>query len=275
MKVTPSLFFLLCISSVAIPATGARASGFDRKRSAATKHSIERQRQKVFDFAARQELHHDLKSPVTETPSNVHQQRRGLQADWEQGDGALKLCEAFIEALIGPNSGCMCDEDGDPTSDCREYLSECNVCDTIQSQRSCLVFAAQETKAAISEDVEADCYSYNRGPFDNTICMIDNIVESTCTVTIDGAECKSCEIVVCKSTDGTGILSESYDFDCSNVMEGETWNLCTANIPETSPFLASGNNNRYVDLECGSGGLALSSHVFSVLVSLVVVATFW
>jgi hypothetical protein len=269
MKVTPSLSFLLCISSVAIRVTD--ASGFDRKRSAATKHSIERQRQKVFDFAAQQESHRDL----TETSSNVRQQRRGLQADWEQGDGALRLCEAFIEALIGPNSGCKCDEAGDPSSECQEYLSKCNVCDTIQSQRSCLVFAAEETSAAISEDVEADCYSYNLGPFDNTICMIDNIVESTCTVTIDGAECKSCEIVACSSTDGAGILSETYDFDCSNVMEGETWNLCTANIPETSPFLANGNNNRYVDLECGSGGLAFSFHVLSVLVSLVVVATFW
>jgi hypothetical protein len=265
MKVTPSLSFLLCICSVAIPVIDARAN-----------HSIERQRQKVFEFAAQQESHRDLKSPVTESSSNVNQQRRGLQADWEQDDGALKLCEAFIEALLGPKSGCNCDEDGDPTSECRKFLSECNVCDTIQGQRSCLVFAAEETSAAmISENVEADCYSYNLGPFDNTICMIDNLVENTCTVTIDGVECKSCEIVACRSTDGAGILSGAYNFDCSNVMEGETWNLCTDDLPETSRFLASGNNNRYFDLECGSGGSTLSFHAFSVLVSLIAVSAFW
>lgn len=277
MRITANLSLLLCISSVSIPVTDARASGFDRKRSAATKRSLERQRQKVFDFAAQQESHRQLKASVTESSFNVHQQQRRLQADWEEGDGALKLCEAFIEALIGPNSGCKCDEEGDPTLECQEYLSECNVCDTIQDQRSCLVFAAEETSAAISEDIEADCYSYTLGPFDNTICMIDNVVESTCTITIDGEKCNSCEIVVCRARDGAGILSESYDFDCSNVIEGETWNLCTADVPETSPFLASGNNNRYVELECGvmSGGLALSLHTLSVLVSLIAVATFW
>jgi hypothetical protein len=275
MRITPNLSFFLCISSVAIPVTDARANGFDRKRSAATKRSIEHQRQKVFDFAAQQESRRELKAPVTESSVSVHQQRRRLQADWEQGDGALKLCEAFIEALIGPNSGCKCDEEGDPTSECQEYLSECNVCDTIQGQRTCLVFAAEETSAAISEENDADCYSYNLGPFDNTICTIDNVVENTCTVTIDGEECNSCAIVACGATDGEGVLSGSYDFDCSNVMKGETWNLCTDNIPETSPFLASGNNNRYLDLECGSGGFATSLHTISVLISLIAVAAFW
>jgi hypothetical protein len=44
-------------------------------------------------------------------------------------------------------------------------------------------------------------------------------------------------------------------------------NLCTDNIPDTSPFLASGNNNRYVDLVAGLEG-CLSLNSLSLLVRL-------
>jgi hypothetical protein len=78
-------------------------------------------------------------------------------------------------------------------------------------------------------------------------------------------------------SDGTGVLDESYDIDCSNVIEGETWNLCIDDLPDTSPFLASGNNDLFTALYCGSGesgGSPLSFHGLSVLVSVVAVATF-
>jgi hypothetical protein len=83
-----------------------------------------------------------------------------------------------------------------------------------------------------------------------------------------------------------------YDIDCSNIIAGETWNLCTDTIPETSRFLAAGNNDRFEDPDCSeagggkgalalptgggndSGGKALSFHVLSV-VSLIAVAAFW
>jgi hypothetical protein len=245
MKVTSNLSFLVCISSVVMPAIDARASGFSYKRSTATKRSIKDQ-----------------------------EVSRTLQTDDEL---ALQLCETFLEILLGPNSGCTCAEDGELTSDCEDFLSQCDICDTIQGERTCLAFAEEESTAASTSDIVADCFAYESGPFANTICTLDNFVESTCTITIDGKECNSCAIVACSATDGTGVFEDSYDFDCSNVIEGETWNLCTADIPETSRFLAIGNNDLFTDLDCSSresGGFALSFHGLSVLVSLIVVASF-
>jgi hypothetical protein len=47
-----------------------------------------------------------------------------------------------------------------------------------------------------------------------------------------------------------------YDIDCSNIIAGETWNLCTADIPETSPLIPFGNNDRYKgDPICSEAGL--------------------
>jgi hypothetical protein len=278
MKVTSNLSFLLCISSVVMPAIDARTNGFGQKRSAAAKRSI--QRQEVFDFAAKRESYRDLKSPVPESSINVHQQRRSLQTDV---DLALEeLCEAIIELFYGPDSSCTCQDNGEPASDCDEFQFDqfdCKVCDNIQGQRACLAVAADETVDASSADVEAACFTYESGPFDNTICTLDNIADDTCTFTIDGVECNSCARVACSATDGAGVFDESYDFDCSNVIEGETWNLCTGNLPETSRFLALGNNDRFIDLDCGAGGsgaFALSFHYLSVVVGLIVVAsTFW
>jgi hypothetical protein len=72
-------------------------------------------------------------------------------------------------------------------------------------------------------------------------------------------------------------------------MEGETWNLCIDDLPETSRFLATANNDRFTDLNCesiaddiedeigdgDSGGFALSFHGLSLLVSLIAIATSW
>jgi hypothetical protein len=243
MKLTSNLSFLLCISSMVMPAIDARTSGFSFKRSAARKRSIKRQ-----------------------------EVSRNLQTDDEL---ATQLCEAFLEIILGPNSGCTCAADGELSSDCEDLLSQCSPCDTIQDQQTCFVFAAEETAAATTADIEADCYTYESGPFGNTICTLDNFADDTCAITIDGIKCNSCAIIACSATDGTGKFDESYDIDCSNVIAGETWNLCTANIPETSVFLPSGNNLRFTDLNCPSGGFALSFHGFSVLVSLIAVATSW
>jgi hypothetical protein len=225
-----------------MPAIDARASGFSFKRSAVTKRSIKGQ-----------------------------EVSRSLQTDDEL---ALQLCETFLEILLGPNSGCTCAVDGEVSSDCEDLLAQCNICDTVQGQKTCLEFAEEESITASTAEILADCFTYESGPFDNTICTLDNVVDGTCAITIDGTECSSCAIVTCSATDGSGVFFKSYDMDCSNVIAGETWNLCTDDIPETSRFLA-GNNERFADLDCPSGGFALSSfHGLSVLVSLIVVATF-
>lgn len=268
MKGTSKLSFLLYTSSVVMSVIDARTNSFGQKRSAVTKRSI--QHQEVFDFAAQRESHRDLKSPVPESAINVHQQRRSLQTD---GNLAFELCVAFIEILVGPDSPCTCDQDGEPTSDCEKFLLGCNICDNIQGQKTCLSYDIEETVEASAADVIADCYTFVSGAFGNTICTLDNTTDDTCAFTIDGEECNSCARVACSATDGLGFLDEAYDLDCSNVIEGETWNLCTDNPPETSRFLATANNDRFVDLDCGSGAFALSFHALSVVVGLIVVAS--
>jgi hypothetical protein len=262
MKVTSksNLLFLLCISTVVMPAIDARANGFGLKRSAATKRSIE-QRQGVFDFAAHQESHRDLKSPATKRSIehrkafDVHQhlQRRSLQTDGDLENVALDLCEAFLSILLGPDSDCTCAADGVPTSECDTYISEnCKICDTLQGEEACILFGQAETTAVNATDGSVDCFSYESGPFvGTTICEIEDVTNNTCAITIDGEECSSCTVIACGD-------DTDYEFDCSNIIEGETWNLCTSDIPETSRFLAGGNNERFTQLDCGYGGLGLA-----------------
>jgi hypothetical protein len=130
----------------------------------------------------------------------------------------------------------------------------------------------QTYNTSISEELIEDtssvysgCTTYKSGPFDNVICETENLIDNTCTITIDGTECSSCTVVDC---DG----DTDYDIDCSNIIAGETWNLCTDTIPETSPF--SFNNADLIDDFACSGGVVLSFHVLSA-VSLIAVAAFW
>jgi hypothetical protein len=176
------------------------------------------------------------------------------------------LCEAFLAVLFGStNTGCTCD-DAEPSDKCLEFLSSCSACDTVQGERTCFTEEVEKSNALSSDDVDAYCYTYESGLFDNTICELYNPADDTCTITIDGTECSSCALVTCDDDD-------FYDIDCSNVIEGETWNQCTDDIPETSRFLATANNDRYLDFsDCG--GSALSFRALSV-VSLMVVVTFW
>jgi hypothetical protein len=202
-------------------------------------------------------------------------------------------CEDFLEAL-GPNP-CTCDDQGEvdtSTAECSEFVASCNICDTLQGEETCFTFEEEVSNDGSSDEVETFCYTYISGVFDNTICEIENFTADTCTITIDGTECNSCATL--PFCDGDG-----YDIDCSNVIEGEKYNTCTDDIPETSRFLATANNDRFVDdIECGvtvpsttsspitvtqsptsspttvSGAFALSFHAVSA-VGLMVFATFW
>jgi hypothetical protein len=183
------------------------------------------------------------------------------------------FCEAYLEAL-GPNP-CTCDDQGGvdiSNAECSAYIDSCRTCDTLQGERTCYVFEEEKSSAGSSNVVEAFCYTYMSGVFDNTICEIEKFAAGTCTITIDGTECNSCAPVTC---DGE-FIEIGFDFDCSNIIEGETWNQCTDDIPETSRFLATANNDRFIDddIECPSGAFALSFHALS-MVGLIVFATFW
>jgi hypothetical protein len=190
-------------------------------------------------------------------------------------------CLAFLES-----------QDDDDVDD-DDGVDEGCFCDTLDGEKTCVVYDSAAATAASSDEVAFDCYTYTSGLFDNTICGSDTV--DTCTITIDGTECNSCEV----DTSCFGI-----DFDCSNVIDGETWNACTDidDIPETSPFIIL-NENRLVienaldDAECVgiaspaaspttttqtttsspttvSGAFALSFHALS-MVGLIVAAIFW
>jgi hypothetical protein len=241
-KNTANLSFLLCICSVVMPAIFLK--------STATRLSI--QRQEEIAFAAKQEMHHAMKSNITEHFINIHQDPRRLQTDDEVESFD---CETKLEILLGFNSdlnwGCACGDDGNLTVECEDFQSECSLCDTILGEQVCYKFAEAESTARSSADVEAKCYTYESGPFAGTTnCAIDDYADFTCTIMIDGEKCNSCAIVDCRATDGSGVYGENYDFDCSNIIEGETRNLCTDDLPENSRFLASGNNDRFNYVHC-------------------------
>jgi hypothetical protein len=242
MKFTSNLSFLLCmIGTTAMPVVEASLDGLELKRSSAAMKRVAKN-QKAFEVA-------------------MQQQRRGLQTE-------DALCEAFL-----PNSGCTC-SGGLPSQKCFDFLTEkCLSCDTLGGEEACLlVFDKEAILAAIvaspaAASVYVDCTTYKSGPFaDDSICVIENLDDDTCTFTINEVECNSCSVVDCGG-------ESNYDIDCSNIIAGEIWNLCTDNIPDTSLFIALGTNDRFQDLNCGSGGVTASSHVLS-LFGLIIVACF-
>jgi hypothetical protein len=263
MKVTSNLSFLLRISSVVMPVVES-IKGFGRKLSAATKPTSTIKHRELFDFAAAAQQHSNRglksalapglsqkRSAVTKralkhqkalADSAVHEQNRGLQQA-DLTDPAV--CEAFLTLLVGSDSACTCTEEG-PSTECIDYLATCNFCDTLQGETACISSSFTED----TPSVFSSCITYKSGPFDNVICQTENRIDNTCTYTIDGTECSSCTVIDC---DG----ESDYDIDCSNIIAGETWNLCTADIPETSMFLPFGSNNgRYRgDPICSEAGL--------------------
>jgi hypothetical protein len=269
MKVTSNLSFLLCIGTIAMPIVQASLNGFGLKRSAAsTKSSI--QRQDVFDFAAQQSHRGPKSMTATALLSkhsaalkraaknqktvefDVHQPRRSLETDVDFEAATLALCEALFVDLLGPNSGCTCTDD-EPSMECTDFVSSnCLFCDTLQFEDSCL-FLDKEAQLAAGPGTDSfvDCLTYESGPFaDKTICGIENFGDNTCAITIDGVECTSCTVITCGDEGAT-----NFDINCSNIIAEDTWNLCTDDIPDTSLFIAVGNNDRFEDLSCNDGDL--------------------
>jgi hypothetical protein len=275
MKVTSNISFLLCIGTIAMSVVEASLNhSFGRMHSAATKPFLQR-RQEIFDFAA-QQSHRGLKSAHTamsllskrsattkradknqkavEVAVQQHQ-RRSLQGDSEFDAASLAICELFLEALYGPNSGCTC-TDVEPSMECIDFISSnCAICEIIQFEEACLVFDEEAALAAYPEtgSFVVDCLTYRSGPFaDDTICGIENFSDNTCTFTINETECTSCTVIACDDVE-TNFEETNYDIDCSNIIAGETWNLCTDDIPETSPFIAFGTNDLFQEYSCGNG----------------------
>ena len=72
---------------------------------------------------------------------------------------------------------------------------------------------------------------------------------------------------------------EYFDYDCSNVIEGESWNLCSDNIPDTSPFIFAGNNELFTFADCFpglvSGGSMVSFSTTLAIIGLVSLAVLY
>jgi hypothetical protein len=253
MKVTSNLSFLFCISSVVMPVIDARANVLGLKRSPAkksfSKHlkaldaAVHQQRRTL---PARANVLGRKRSPATKRnlkdfDAAVHHQGRSLQTD-------AVVCEALAEDMLAfPDSGCTCNQDGEPTDECSELLDYCTTCDTIAGERTC--FSVDLEAQVATGDVDAFCGKYTSGAFDNKICFYDvDDSDLTCTATLDGTDCTSCALISC----GNGDID--FDFDCSNVIAGETYNVCTDDIPETSPFLPLNSvNERFVeDFDCST-----------------------
>jgi hypothetical protein len=206
-------------------------------------------------------------------------------------DLLLASCQATLEEEFGGDSPCTCFLDAE---DFIDFECDCvlQACETLQDQDICVNYdevTAKALEAGAGPDTFAQCFAYDSGPFDNTICLIENFGADTCSVTIDGNECTSCTVVTCSETVDGAFSNSDIDFDCSNIIAGETWSLCSDDIPETSPFIAVGDNLLFSDVSCidgsiggrdsggggdTSGGVATSSHVLS-LVGLIIVTSFW
>lgn len=206
-------------------------------------------------------------------------EHRELQSDV----GLQDLCESFLDLFFGPNSGCVCVPTADGTdfeAECGDLFDNCPSCETLQGQETCLKIDVDAAKlVTVTEEEEVSCQTYISGVFDNTICEARNLNDNNCTLTIDGAECSSCEVVTCGVSNA---FEENLNMDCSNVIAGETFNLCTDTIPETSRFIYLGNNVLYTFAECltngifgdASDGTIRSFHLFAI-VGLAVASLFY
>jgi hypothetical protein len=267
MKVVANLSFFLCISSLLMSVIEASSKDLRTKLSVAKERFTSIKREEIFDFAAaQQQPHRDLKSASVTglsqertaaiklawqhqqravTDAVVHQHHRGLQTP---NDEDLAGCELTLEFLYGPNSGCTCNTEEEASAQCVDFVAQnCIFCETLLDGQEVCVAGFPDISFDSVDFSFRECFAYDSGPFDNTLfCLSEQSIDNTCTIHIDGTECSSCTVIDCD--DGS-----DYDIDCSNLISGETWNLCTDDIPETSPFIAAGNNDRFTDLNCDTG----------------------
>jgi hypothetical protein len=167
------------------------------------------------------------------------------------------LCEATLDIFLGTATGCTCVLTADGTdyeADCDDIFDgidgifeDCVLCEPLQGQETCLIFDFEAALAAETSETEANCVTYTSGVFDNTICQVNNQVDGSCAITVDGVECNACTVIICG--EGTSFEIDGVDFDCSNLIAGEVWNVCVDDIPETSPFIFAGNNGNFFDFE--------------------------
>jgi hypothetical protein len=167
---------------------------------------------------------------------------RNLQTDEE-------VCEFLLNEGFSEEDRlfCSCDRVGDIYQvECR--YTECLDCEILQGVDTCaaLIEGVVLDAATLSEELFISCVDYESGLFNSTICVFEREENGSdnCTVTADNVPCNSCAFATCD--DGF----ENYNVDCSNVPGGAVWNFCNADIPETSPFVAFGDNEIFFFDRC-------------------------
>jgi hypothetical protein len=164
----------------------------------------------------------------------VHQfSSRNLQAV----TGEL-TCDSLLKMQVGSINAdyCSCAKSsGQLVVDCE--FNQCPHCETIEGQETC---------ALMTEDAVVDvadvrflsgksCTQYVSGYHTGTVCQMDN-TDGTCSVSMDGVMCNSCENVKCANGE------DDYVFDCSNIAGGAVYAGCDKDIPNTSPFVPFGSD---------------------------------
>lgn len=217
--------------------------------------------------------------------SNIQRQLVDLRAQQlyqRETQATQEDCEGFLDIFFGVDSGCECvlsDNGLDYEPNCDELLDGCESCETIQGVETCLSFDLEASATADgSTELEVLCYVYSSGAFgETTICQARDSLSENCTLSIDGAECNSCSIVQCGADNP--FYDEYFDYDCSNVIEGESWNLCSDNISDTSPFIFAGNNELFTFADCFpglvSGGSMVSFSTTLAIIGLVSLAVLY
>jgi hypothetical protein len=160
---------------------------------------------------------------------------RDLQATTTTGE---LTCDSLLTMQVGSINAdyCSCAKSsGQLVVECE--FTQCPHCETIEGQETC---------ALMTEDALVDvadvrflsgksCTQYISGYHTGTVCQADNI-DGTCSVSMDGVMCNSCENVVCANGE------DDYVFDCSNIAGGAVYAGCDKDIPSTSPFVPFGSD---------------------------------
>lgn len=207
----------------------------------------------------------------------------------QDADDDESVCDFIFANVADPDSVdfCTCEPTDEDTFVLDCIYTECPDCQVLQAddqqeEETCavsedgVVLAFNDEGTFLDPNVFFGCVQYVTGSFaDTTVCLVES-VDGTCSVTVGEETCNSCDYITCDDDEGL----DSYIIDCSNI-EGfgggdEEWNLCSADIPDTTPLVMFGSNNAFFFEDCAveyySGSQVSAAGVaVSVLVSLLVV----
>jgi surface protein len=167
------------------------------------------------------------------TPHTIRRLRSHQQ---NQNHRDLQTCEALLVELPGLENPDYCTCQAAFGASIFEVTCDfdCSVCEGgfgTSFPQTCADFESQfflTSNGLVISSME--CVHYSSGRTER-LCL-EYVDASSCTVTLNGTACNSCEWAICK--DG----SREPLVNCSNFVDGALWNTCSNNvqIPPSSPF---------------------------------------